>query len=202
MMITFIFYLFAAILVFAAVRVISVRNPIHAALFLVLAFFSSAAIWLLLEAEFLAITLVLVYVGAVMVLFLFVVMMLDINLSVLREGFARYLPAGLVVGGLILLEMILVVGSGYFNHTQAPAALAVTSVEVVPNTVALGRVLYSVYLYPFEIAAMILLVAMVAAIVLTMRAPRQSKAQNPSEQVRVQRHDRVRLLKIPAEKAE
>jgi len=202
MMITFIFYLFAAILVFAAVRVISVRNPVHAALFLVLAFFSSAAIWLLLEAEFLAITLVLVYVGAVMVLFLFVVMMLDINLSVLREGFARYLPAGLVVGGLILLEMILVVGSGAFNQIQAPATLAANPIETVPNTVALGRVLYSVYLYPFEIAAMILLVAMVAAIVLTMRAPRQSKTQNPSEQVRVQRRDRVRLLKIPAEKAE
>ncbi len=202
MMITFIFYLFAAILVFAAVRVISVRNPVHAALFLVLAFFSSAAIWLLLEAEFLAITLVLVYVGAVMVLFLFVVMMLDINLSVLREGFARYLPAGLVVGGLILLEMILVVGSGTFNQIQAPATLAANPIETVPNTVALGRVLYSVYLYPFEIAAMILLVAMVAAIVLTMRAPRQSKTQNPSEQVRVQRRDRVRLLKIPAEKAE
>ncbi len=188
-----IFYLFALILVFAASRVITVRNPVHAALFLVLAFFSSAAVWLLLHAEFLAIALVLVYVGAVMVLFLFVVMMLDINIARTREGFTRYLPVGSFVGVLILVEMVLVVGAWKTDES------ATLSTVTAPNTESLGNLLYTVYLYPFEIAAAILLVAMVAAIALTMRTKRQTKAQRPEQQVRVRREDRVRLVNMPAE---
>lgn len=188
-----IFYLFALILVFSASRVITVRNPVHAALFLVLAFFSSAAVWLLLHAEFLAIALVLVYVGAVMVLFLFVVMMLDINLTPLREGFARYLPVGALVGVLILLEMVLVVGAW-----KSQAETLATQAHALPNTEQLGMLLYTVYLYPFEIAAAILLVAMIAAIVLTMRTKRQTKTQRPEQQVAVRRADRVRLVEMPA----
>jgi NADH-quinone oxidoreductase subunit J len=192
-----IFYVFAAILVFAASRVISVRNPVHAALFLVLAFFSSSAIWMLLHAEFLAITLVLVYVGAVMVLFLFVVMMLDINLAVLREGFARYLPVGILVGLVILAEMLMVVG-----RWQLDKNVVKTAVETGSNTEAIGKVLYTVYVYPFEIAAVILLVAMIAAITLTMRPKRQNKYQQPEQQVNVKRAERVRLVKMPAEPRE
>jgi NADH-quinone oxidoreductase subunit J len=192
-----IFYVFAAILVFAASRVISVRNPVHAALFLVLAFFSSSAIWMLLHAEFLAITLVLVYVGAVMVLFLFVVMMLDINLAVLREGFARYLPVGIVVGLVILAEMLMVVG-----RWQLDKNVVKTTVETVSNTEAIGKVLYTVYVYPFEIAAVILLVAMIAAITLTMRPKRQNKYQKPEQQVTVKRAERIRLVNMPAEPRE
>ncbi len=185
------FYLFAAILVFAASRVISVRNPVHAALFLVLAFFSSAAIWMLLQAEFLAITLILVYVGAVMVLFLFVVMMLDINITAIREGFTRYFPVGLLVGLIILVEMVLVVGV----YQIAPATETAAN---VPNIELLGKALYSQYLYPFEIAAAILLVAMIAAIALTMRPRRQTKQQKPEQQVQVRREDRIRIVKMPA----
>jgi NADH-quinone oxidoreductase subunit J len=192
-----IFYVFAAILVFAASRVISVRNPVHAALFLVLAFFSSSAIWMLLHAEFLAITLVLVYVGAVMVLFLFVVMMLDINLAVLREGFAHYLPVGILVGLVILAEMLMVVG-----RWQLDKNVVKTAVETGSNTEAIGKVLYTVYVYPFEIAAVILLVAMIAAITLTMRPKRQNKYQKPEQQVNVKRAERVRLVKMPAEPRE
>lgn len=195
MMLKVIFYLFSAILVFAAVRVITAKNPVHAALNLVLAFFSSAAIWMLLHAEFLAITLILVYVGAVMILFLFVVMMLDINMTVLREGFNRYLPFGILVGAIILFFMIYAVNSKFFGF-QAPV------VENISNTLMLGRALYNDYIYAFEIAAVILLVAMVAAISLTIRPPRQTKYQHPSEQVKVKREDRVRLLKLPAEKSE
>jgi len=190
-----IFYIFALILVFAALRVITARNPVHAVLFLVLAFFSSSAVWLLLRAEFLAITLVLVYVGAVMVLFLFVVMMLDINLAPLREGFTRYLPVGALVGVLILLEMIFVIK---VLRTPVPSPVP----DSPPNTEALGQVLYTVYVYPFEIAAAILLVAMVAAIALTMRPHRQNKYQSPEKQVTVRREDRVRLIKMPAEPKE
>jgi NADH-quinone oxidoreductase subunit J len=196
-MITFTFYFFAAILVFAATRVITVRNPVHAALFLVLAFFSSAAIWLLLHAEFLAIALVLVYVGAVMVLFLFVVMMLDINLSAMREGFTRYVWVGLLVGGLVMLEMYLAVRALHFGAELYPAP---TTESAVPNTVMLGRVLYTDYLYAFEIAAVILLVAMIAAIALTLRPPRQTKYQQPAKQVLVRREDRLKLVSMPAEK--
>jgi NADH-quinone oxidoreductase subunit J len=199
----FLFYLFALILILAAVRVITSRNPVHAALFLVLAFFSAAGVWLLLEAEFLAITLVLVYVGAVMVLFLFVVMMLDINLAAVREGFARggYLPVGLLVGAVILGQIVLVVGPGNFGleHIPAPTPL---SAEAEPNTVTLGKALYTQYLYPFEIAAALLLVAMIAAITLTMREHRQTKYRDPAEQVTVRKADRLRIVKMPAERNE
>ncbi len=194
------FYFFSAILIFASVLVIVVKNPIFAALFLILAFFTSAAIWLLLEAEFLAIVLLLVYVGAVMVLFLFVVMMLDINLGPLREGFIRYLPVGLIVAVLILIEMVIVVGPKNFGLEQIPAP--VRHGAEYSNTEELGSILYTVYVYPFEIAAVILLVAIVAAISLTMRKRPQTKYQNPSQQVLVQRNDRVRLVKMKAEKTE
>ncbi len=196
-----IFYIFALLLVFAGARVITARNPVHAALFLVLAFFSAAGIWMLLEAEFLAITLVLVYVGAVMVLFLFVVMMLDINTAPLREGFTRYLPVGILVGALILLEIILVVGPRFFGLEQVPPP-APGAIGDTPNTVLIGQVLYTEYLYPFELAAALLLVAMIAAIMLTMREKRHSKFRDPAEQVKVKREDRVRLVKMPAEKSE
>ena len=196
----FLFYLFAAILVFAAVRVITVRNPVHAVLFLVLAFFTSSALWLLLEAEFLAITLVLVYVGAVMVLFLFVVMMLDINVAPLREGFTRYLPVGVVVAMVIILEMgvLLTSDSGFFSADRFPAPLPKPA--DFSNTEQLGQVLYTAYIYPFEIAASILLVAIVAAIALTLRQRPETKYQQPSRQVNVDRRDRVRLVKMAAEK--
>ena len=190
-----IFYFFAILLVFAASMVITVKNPVHAALFLVLAFFSSAAIWLLLEAEFLAIALVLVYVGAVMVLFLFVVMMLDVNLAELREGFTKYLPLGGLVALLMMVAMSWVVGSRYFKREVSPHPADYS------NTRELGKVLYTDYIYPFEIAAIILLVAIVAAIALTMREQRQIlKTQKPELQVTVHRQDRIRLVKMAAEK--
>ncbi len=197
---TIVFYLFGAILVFASLRVITVRNPVHAALFLVLAFFTAADIWLLLRAEFLAITLVLVYVGAVMVLFLFVVMMLDINLDVLREGFWRYLPVAATVGVVMLVEMVLVLASRYTGLTSAPAPAAPPA--DYSNTKALGRVLYVDYVYPFELAAVVLLVAIIAAIALTMRKRKDTKYQDPARQVTVRREDRVRLVSMPAEKKE
>ncbi len=193
-----IFYVFAAIMVFAGTMVVSVRNPVHAALFLVLAFFSSAALWLLLEAEFLAIVLVLVYVGAVMVLFLFVVMMLDINVAPLREGFIRYLPVGILVAVLIAVQLSLVVGSQYFNLDTFPAPAAQPA--DYSNTKELGSVLYTVYVYPFEVAAAILLVAIIAAIALTMRRRSNVKHQKPERQVMVKREDRVRLVSMAAEK--
>jgi NADH-quinone oxidoreductase subunit J len=190
-----VFYFFAILLVFAAGMVITVKNPVHAALFLVLAFFSSAAIWLLLEAEFLAIALVLVYVGAVMVLFLFVVMMLDVNLAELRAGFTKYLPLGGLVALLMMVAMSWVVGSRYFNREVSPHPADYS------NTRELGKVLYTDYIYPFEIAAIILLVAIVAAIALTMRERRPLlKTQKPESQVAVQRQDRIRLVKMAAEK--
>lgn len=192
----FLFYVFAIVLVFAAVRVITVRNPVHAALFLVLAFFNSAALWMLLEAEFLAIALVLVYVGAVMVLFLFVVMMLDINVAPLREGFIKYLPVGAAVAVIIVLEMGLVVGSKFFADFELSARYGAD----YSNTKALGSVLYTVYVYPFEIASVILLVAIIAAIALTMRKREGTKYQNPAEQIGVDRRDRVRIVSMNAEK--
>lgn len=197
-MIQFIFFLFAAVLIFAATRVISVRNPVHAALHLVLAFFSMAAIWLLLEAEFLAIALVLVYVGAVMVLFLFVVMMLDINVATISEGFTQYLPTGLVVGIIILLEMIAVVGT-HFGLESNPAPTPAAA-DAIPNTELLGNVLYTQYVYPFELAAIILLVAMVAAIALVMRPRRWTKYLKPEAQVVVKAEDRLTMVKMKAEK--
>ena len=193
----FVFYVFAAILIYAAGRVITVRNPVHAALHLVLAFFTCAGLWLLLEAEFLAITLVLVYVGAVMVLFLFVVMMLDINASPLREGFIRYLPAGLVVGTLMVLEMYLVVRARNFGVDTV--AIPARHPEGYSNVREIGNVLYTDYVYPFEIAAVILLVAIIAAIALTMRKRPETKSQNPSEQVAVKARDRVRIVEMKTE---
>lgn len=190
------FYVFAAILLFAASMVITVRNPVRAALFLVLAFFTSAAIWLMLEAEFLAISLVLVYVGAVLVLFLFVVMMLDIDLAPLKEGFSRYLPLGILVAALIVIEMIAVLGVSNFGLEQYPAP---DGDETVSNTRQLGLLLYTVYVYPFEIAAVILTVAIVAAITLTLRGHKR-KLQDVGKQVRVRREDRVRLVKMASEK--
>ena len=192
---TFLFYLFAAILVFAGLRVITARNPVHAALFLVLSFFTASAIWLLLRAEFLAIALVLVYVGAVMVLFLFVVMMLDINIERLREGFWRNLPAALVVGGLMAFEMISVLAYRVYGMPQ-PNDLPLS----YSNTKQLGRLLYTDYAYAFEIAAVILLVAIIAAIALTLRRRKDSRTQDPSQQARVRRADRVRLVSMPSEK--
>jgi len=191
----YVFYFFAAILLFAASMVVTIRNPVKAAMFLVLAFFSAAGLWMLLEAEFLAIVLVLVYVGAVMVLFLFVVMMLDINLVRLREGFGEYLPMGGLVAALMVLEMGVIIKAN-FGSTALPAAHAAG----YSNTRELGQVLYTVYAYPFEIAAVILLVAIVAAIALTMRRRPETKYQNPAKQVRVRSKDRVRLVKMPSEK--
>jgi NADH-quinone oxidoreductase subunit J len=190
-----VFYFFAAVLVFAAFMVITIRNPVKAALFLVLAFFSAAGLWMLLEAEFLAIVLVLVYVGAVMVLFLFVVMMLDINLVRLREGFGEYLPIGGLVAVLLVIEMGVILTTG-FGDGRLPAAHPAD----YSNTRELGRVLYTFYAYPFEIAGAILLAAIVAAIALTMRRRPETKYQNPAKQVRVQRSERVRLVKMSAEK--
>ncbi|NNM69273.1 MAG: NADH-quinone oxidoreductase subunit J [Gallionella sp.] len=186
-----VFYVFAAITVFAAMGVITSRNPVNAALFLVLAFCSSAGIWMLLEAEFLAIVLVLVYVGAVMVLFLFVVMMLDINLVRLREGFWRWFPFGAGLAGLMVFEMIYVLGARQTSDTVH----AIVHPADYSNTKELGRLLYTDYVYPFELAAVLLLVAMVAAIALTLRRRAGVKTQNISEQVQVQAGDRVRIVK-------
>jgi NADH-quinone oxidoreductase subunit J len=195
-----VFYCFAAMLIFAATMVITVRNPVRAALFLVLAFFTSAGIWLLLEAEFLALTLVLVYVGAVMVLFLFVVMMLDINLSSLQEGFTRYLPLGILVAALITIEMLAVLGASHFGLDIVPAPAP--QPDDYSNTKAIGLLLYTTYVYPFEIASVILTVAIVAAITLTLRGNKSRKAQIVSEQIKVRPEDRVRIVKMDAVKKE
>ena len=192
------FYAFSAVLVVAAVGVITARNPVHCALFLVWAFFNSAVIWLLLEAEFLAIVLMLVYVGAVMVLFLFVVMMLDINVAKMREGFTRYAPLGILVAALVVVEIGSVVWVKSLGGA-APEATASVAVEGYSNTRALGELLYTKYLYPFELAAVLLLVAIVAAISLTMRHRAGMKAQDISGQVAVRAKDRVRVVKMPAE---
>ena len=189
------FWVFGVVLVGSALAVITARNPVHGALCLVLAFFTAAALWLLLRAEFLGIALVVVYVGAVMVLFLFVVMMLDINLERVREGFWRNLPMALVVGGIMVLEMIGILTSRIWGSTglrKAPAGYS--------NTRELGRVLYTDYVYAFEIAAVILLVAIIAAIALTLRSRKDTRHQDPSEQVRARREERVRLVSMPAEK--
>jgi len=194
----FVFYVFSAILVLASIRVITARNAVHAALFLVLAFGTASALWILLEAEFLAIALILVYVGAVMVLFLFVVMMLDINVERLREGYWDYLVPGLVVAGVMVLEMATVlIGRQSGLLALAPPAPKPAGYS---NTKELGRLLYTDYAFPFEIAAVILLVAIVAAIALTLRRRKDTKYQNPARQVRVRREARVRLVSMPAEK--
>ena len=195
-----IFYFFSAILVLSALGVITSRNPVHAALLLVLAFFTSAGLWLLLGAEFLAITLVLVYVGAVMVLFLFVVMMLDINLDRLREGYWKWFPFGALLAVVMAAEVVMVLINKSFSLDQMPAPPAHAS--DYSNTKELGRLLYTEYVYAFELAAVILLVAMVAAIALTLRARSKVKFLDPSKQVIVKKKDRVRLVSMPSEKRE
>nr|VFJ96633.1 MAG: NADH dehydrogenase subunit J [Candidatus Kentron sp. LFY]VFJ97436.1 MAG: NADH dehydrogenase subunit J [Candidatus Kentron sp. LFY] len=189
-----VFYFFSGVFIIAGSMVVIVRSPVRAALFLVLAFCTSAGLWLLLEAEFLAITLVLVYVGAVMVLFLFVVMMLDVKTPPLHESFIRYFPVGMLVALLIAAELSMVVGTRHFG-LELFAAPARHAAEY-SNTEALGLILYTDYVYPFEIAAVILLVAMIAAIALTMRRRHGVKYQEPGNQVTVQREDRVRLVKM------
>jgi NADH-quinone oxidoreductase subunit J len=189
-----VFYVLAAILVFSGLRVITTRNPVHAALFLVLAFFTAAGIWLLLEAEFLAIALVLVYVGAVMVLFLFVVMMLDINIDKLREGFWEYLPMAGFIGLLMVVEMTMVLSGKFFAPTKP-----LSHAQGYSNTEEIGRVLYGDYLLPFELASVVLLVAIVAAIVLTLRDRKDNKSMNVADQVSVRKQDRIRIISMPAE---
>jgi NADH-quinone oxidoreductase subunit J len=195
----FLFYFFALIVVIAAAMVVTRRNPVHAVLYLVLAFVGSAALWMLLEAEFLAIALVLVYVGAVMVLFLFVVMMLDIDVAAMRAHFIRYLPLGLLIAAIMLAEIVLVVAGPHafgIEHLARPEAHPAD----YSNTAELGMVLYTFYMYPFEIAAVILLVAIVAAIRLTLRRRPDTKYEDPAQQVRVRKGpDRVRVVKVPAE---
>jgi NADH-quinone oxidoreductase subunit J len=189
------FYTFSAVMLFAAFKVITSRNPVHSALYLVLCFFQASAIWILLQAEFLSITLILVYVGAVMVLFLFVVMMLDINIEAMREGFWSHFPLAASIGAVLALELASVVLAG-FRLTQAPAIAVIPEGQQYSNTKELGVVLYTEYLYPLEIAAVILLVAIVAAIALTLRERKDSKAQNPADQVRVKAADRMQLVKM------
>ena len=196
---TFVFYFLSVILVFASLRVVTLRNPVHAALHLVVAFFSASGIWMLLQAEFLAIALVLVYVGAVMVLFLFVVMMLDINLDRLREGFWSYLPMGAILALLVVAEMGLVLYVRFSNvvENQVPQAEAGYS-----NVMAVGRLIFTEYVYPFELASVILLVGIVAAAALTLREKRKTKSVKPEQQVFVKAKDRVRIVKMPAERRE
>ncbi len=196
---TLIFYFLASILLFAGLRVITVRNPIHAAMFLVLAFFTAAGLWLMLEAEFLAITLVLVYIGAVMVLFLFVVMMLDLDIKRLRQGFRESIPLAALVGGLMVMEMVLVLSRKSFVADFA--SLEPRHAADYSNTKELGRLLYTDYVYPFELAAVVLLIAIVAAIAITLRRRKNTKHQDPGEQVKVRRADRVRMVSMPAETA-
>ncbi|MEZ5561660.1 MAG: NADH-quinone oxidoreductase subunit J [Gammaproteobacteria bacterium] len=195
---TILFYAAAATLIGAAIAVITVRNPVHAVLSLILAFVSSAVLWLLLEVEFLAIVLVLVYVGAVMVLFLFVVMMLDVNTTKLREGFARYAPVGAIVAGIVILELTGVI---WWRSEGMPVNQVLVPRDAdYSSTAELGKLLYTEYLYPFELAAMLLLLAIVAAILLTMRKRPGIKTQDISAQVRVRREDRVKLVSMDAEK--
>ena len=193
-----VFYLFSTILVLASVAVVTVRNSVFAALFLVLAFFTCAALWILLEAEFLSLVLILVYVGAVMVLFLFVVMMLDINDALLREGFTKYLIPGGLVAIVIIVEMAIVVGPENFGLDKF--ADPVARAADYSNTKELGMLLYTDYVYPFELAAVLLLVAIIAAISLTMRRRPQTKYQDPAKQILVRREDRVRVVKMESEK--
>ncbi len=194
---TVMFWLFGGVLVAAALGVITARNPVHSVLLLVLAFFTSAVLWLLLQAEFLAIVLVLVYVGAVMVLFLFVVMMLDINVARMRAGYTKYLPLGIVVAVLMIVEIVAAVGAAHFGLEFVPRPEALPA--AASNTRELGLVLYTHYVYPFEIAAVILLVAIVAAITLTLRRRPDTRHQDISRQVQVKRGDRVRLVPMASE---
>lgn len=199
------FYLFSAVLLFAAFRVVTARNPVHAVLNLILAFSQASAIWLLLKAEFLAIALVLVYLGAVLVLFLFVVMMLDIRIDDVRRGFWRHFPLAAVIGAVITFEMALVVIGGFsgMDEPKPVAELVNAAGQVIPysNTQALGKLLYTEYLYPIEIAAVILLVAMITAIALTLRKRKDNKAISVSQQVRVRAQDRLSIVKMPSTQA-
>lgn len=192
------FYFFSAVLLCSAVMVVTIRNPVKAVLFLVLAFVSAASLWLMLEAEFLAIVLVLVYVGAVMVLFLFVVMMLDLNLVVLRQGFGKYLPLGGIIALLMVIEMAIAVGPAQFGIARVPPPPPYG--PGYDNTRVLGELLYTTYVYPFELAAVVLLVAIVAAITLTMRRRPDTKYQDPARQVMVNARERVRIVKMPAKR--
>ena len=194
------FYSFAAVLVGSALAVVTVRNPVHAALFLVLTFFTSACLWLLARAEFLAIALILVYVGAVMVLFLFVVMMLDVKIAAVREGFARYLPVAIIVALVMLFEMLTLIGVG--RKLEVMAAPDPAAAAGISNTEWLGRVLFSDYILPFEVAAVVLTVAIIAAIMLTLRRRPNTKRQDPARQVLVRREDRLRVVKVPSAGAE
>ena len=199
---TGLFYAFSAVLLFAAFRVITARNPVHAALFLVLTFFQAAMIWMLLKAEFLSITLVLVYVGAVMVLFLFVVMMLDVNVENLRIGFWKHFPLAAIVGVVIALEMAAVLMGGFnVRDDSQSSAVAVAGSVQVSNTKELGILLYTKYIYPLEVAAAVLLVAMIAAIALTLRPRKDSKYVSPGDQVRVKARDRMTVVKMAATQA-
>ncbi len=200
MIIDLVFFAFSGLLLLAAMGVIVSKNPVHSALFLVLSFFACSALWLLLEAEFLAITLVLVYVGAVMVLFLFVVMMLDINVAEMREGFVRYLPVGALVAVIMVAQMVWVVGD-FAGDTFNGEALqqSVRHAADYSNTKELGKVLYTDYVLPFEVASLILLVAIIAAIALTMRRRSTTKYQTPDKQIQVKRNDRLRIIKMDAE---
>lgn len=199
------FYLFSAVLLFAAFRVVTARNPVHAVLNLILAFSQASAIWLLLKAEFLAIALVLVYLGAVLVLFLFVVMMLDIRIDAVRQGFWKHFPLAAIIGAVVTLEMAMVLMGGFsgMDDPKPVADMVNAAGQVVPysNTHALGKLLYTQYLYPIEIASVILLVAMITAIALTLRKRKDNKSINVSLQVRVRAEDRVSLVKLPATKA-
>ena len=188
------FYVFSAVLLLSGFRVITARSPVHSALFLVLAFFSASCIWMMLHAEFLAISLVLVYVGAVMVLFLFVVMMLDINLDVLKQGFWKHFPVAALVGVVIALEMAWVLQRGF----NMPAPKPMEGTAGMPNTKLLGIEIYTDYLYPLEVAAVLLLVAIIAAIALTLRRRKDVRGQNPSEQVKAKKADRLRIVKMDA----
>jgi NADH-quinone oxidoreductase subunit J len=196
---TILFYIFSAVTVLAALRVITARNPVHAALFLVLAFFNVAGLWMLLQAEFLALVLIMVYVGAVMVLFLFVVMMLDINIDRLREGYWDYLVPGLTIAGIMVAEMAVVLAGRHFGLTGMQTPLPKPA--DYSNTQALGSVLYTDYVYPFELAAVILLVAIIAAIALTLRRRKDTRYQDPAKQVLVRKQDRIRIVSMPAEKS-
>jgi len=201
---TVLFYIFAVLLTLSGLKVITSRNPVASALFLVLAFFNAAAIWMLLQAEFLAILLVLVYVGAVMVLFLFVVMMLDINLDVLRRDFKRFVPMATIVGAIIVIETALILWHGYGATVQPvrDTTAAIGGTAGWSNTRLIGKVIYTDYIFAFEVAGLVLLVAIIAAIALTTRHQKDSKRQRVSDQVAVRREDRVRIVKMQAEKAQ
>ncbi|MDR0576926.1 MAG: NADH-quinone oxidoreductase subunit J [Candidatus Accumulibacter sp.] len=196
---TFVFYFLAVILVYAGLRVVTLKNPVHAALHLILAFFSACGVWILLGAEFLAIALILVYVGAVMVLFLFVVMLLNVDLDRLREGFWSYLPLGSIVALLVVAEMGLVL---FYVYSGVPESAVPPAGAGYSNVRELGRLLFTEYVYPFELVSAVLLVGIVAAVALTLRGKRKTKSVSPSQQVFVKARDRVRLVRMPAEKGD